>query len=416
MRPRKRATVFNWRRGGDSNPRWTCAHTTFPRLHHRPLGHPSSSFAVCLASGARGGTRTLTPSRATDFESAAAAITPLWPARGAGEGNRTLVASLEGWSSAIELRPLRKRTAHSIAYFLHVVQVPATFFFSRKIAFEVNSASARQPKLPGRNGCDAVGLALQAIGMGVLLPITGGNNRRVAPNSRNAQATMRCRRCLAPTATLRTTFTLRYSVLYHPVGAFCGRTWLREGAVGNAKFQRFGLAASPERYLMWSCSRCLTARVVPSCDWSRLASRLESPCFATGVALPRDWSRLASRPESPWLATGVALPCDRSRLAARPESPEQASKEVKIAVSARLSRPQEPSLSAYLQPVFLIRPQSRLRPFNCDAWVRFAILWICARFPAATRRRSNANARAPTRGMPGGGDARNALNGLAGGG
>ena len=30
-----------WRRGGDSNPRWTCAHTTFPRLHHRPLGHPS---------------------------------------------------------------------------------------------------------------------------------------------------------------------------------------------------------------------------------------------------------------------------------------------------------------------------------------------------------------------------------------
>ena len=28
------------------------------------------------------------------------------PAIGAGEGNRTLVASLEGWSSAIELRPL----------------------------------------------------------------------------------------------------------------------------------------------------------------------------------------------------------------------------------------------------------------------------------------------------------------------
>ena len=27
---------------------------------------------------------------------------------GAGEGNRTLVASLEGWSSAIELRPLTK--------------------------------------------------------------------------------------------------------------------------------------------------------------------------------------------------------------------------------------------------------------------------------------------------------------------
>ena len=27
------------------------------------------------------------------------------PGNGAGEGNRTLVASLEGWSSAIELRP-----------------------------------------------------------------------------------------------------------------------------------------------------------------------------------------------------------------------------------------------------------------------------------------------------------------------
>ena len=34
----------DWRRGGDSNPRWTCAHTTFPRLHHRPLGHPSSQL------------------------------------------------------------------------------------------------------------------------------------------------------------------------------------------------------------------------------------------------------------------------------------------------------------------------------------------------------------------------------------
>ena len=29
-----------------------------------------------------------------------------FPPHGAGEGNRTLVASLEGWSSAIELRPL----------------------------------------------------------------------------------------------------------------------------------------------------------------------------------------------------------------------------------------------------------------------------------------------------------------------
>ena len=59
-------------------------------------------------AGAGGGTRTLTHSRAADFESAASAISPLRQ-NGAGEGNRTLVASLEGWSSAIELRPLNKK-------------------------------------------------------------------------------------------------------------------------------------------------------------------------------------------------------------------------------------------------------------------------------------------------------------------
>ena len=60
-------------------------------------------------NGAGGGTRTLTHSRAADFESAASAISPLrQKTNGAGEGNRTLVASLEGWSSAIELRPLSK--------------------------------------------------------------------------------------------------------------------------------------------------------------------------------------------------------------------------------------------------------------------------------------------------------------------
>ena len=70
-----------------------------------------------ILSGAGGGTRTLTNSRAADFESAASAISPLrlkrdaphQPRTGAGEGNRTLVASLEGWSSAIELRPLNKK-------------------------------------------------------------------------------------------------------------------------------------------------------------------------------------------------------------------------------------------------------------------------------------------------------------------
>ena len=31
-------------RGWDSNPRWNCSHTTFPRLHLKPLGHLSLSI------------------------------------------------------------------------------------------------------------------------------------------------------------------------------------------------------------------------------------------------------------------------------------------------------------------------------------------------------------------------------------
>ena len=31
-------------RGRDSNPRWNCSHTTFPRLHLKPLGHLSALF------------------------------------------------------------------------------------------------------------------------------------------------------------------------------------------------------------------------------------------------------------------------------------------------------------------------------------------------------------------------------------
>ena len=46
----------------------------------------------------------------------------------------------------------------------------------------------------------------------------------------------------------------------------------RAGAVGKVKSQRFGLAASPDRHLAYSCSRCLTTRVVLFCDWSRLGS------------------------------------------------------------------------------------------------------------------------------------------------
>ena len=78
--------------------------------------HETIDF-IGFRGGAGGGTRTLTHSRAADFESAASAISPLRlkrdaphrPRTGAGEGNRTLVASLEGWSSAIELRPLNKK-------------------------------------------------------------------------------------------------------------------------------------------------------------------------------------------------------------------------------------------------------------------------------------------------------------------
>ena len=45
---------------------------------------------------------------------------PLWPGDlglcfGAGEGNRTLMTSLEGWGSAIELRPRGGRTRRSRA-------------------------------------------------------------------------------------------------------------------------------------------------------------------------------------------------------------------------------------------------------------------------------------------------------------
>lgn len=35
-------------RGGDSNPWWNCSHTTFPRLHLKPLGH--LSLPVCIDS------------------------------------------------------------------------------------------------------------------------------------------------------------------------------------------------------------------------------------------------------------------------------------------------------------------------------------------------------------------------------
>ena len=92
-----------WRRGGDSNPRWSCPHTTFPRLHHRPLGHLSSLKSLARTLVPEEG---LEPSRTHVRQILSLLRLPLRHSGiGAGEGNRTLVASLEGWSSAIELRP-----------------------------------------------------------------------------------------------------------------------------------------------------------------------------------------------------------------------------------------------------------------------------------------------------------------------
>ena len=59
-----------------------------------------------LRDGAGRGSRTLTSVKTADFESAAYAISPPRQYKiGAGEGNRTLVISLEGWGSTIELHP-----------------------------------------------------------------------------------------------------------------------------------------------------------------------------------------------------------------------------------------------------------------------------------------------------------------------
>ena len=99
-----------------------------PSTTRTPLQSISPSGQSVIRSlgedGARGGTRTRTHFRAADFESAAAAITPPWLSfpPGAGEGNRTLVASLEGWSSAIELRPLSERLVHSIPKIWYTLQ------------------------------------------------------------------------------------------------------------------------------------------------------------------------------------------------------------------------------------------------------------------------------------------------------
>src|SRR5207245_5653532 len=50
-------TEKRWRRGWDSNPRYSCPYTAFPVPHLRPLGHPSASLsgtpegAIKLAEG-----------------------------------------------------------------------------------------------------------------------------------------------------------------------------------------------------------------------------------------------------------------------------------------------------------------------------------------------------------------------------
>src|SRR3990172_10351044 len=42
-----------WRRGWDSNPRYSCPYTAFPVPHLRPLGHPSNASQSLHASTAR---------------------------------------------------------------------------------------------------------------------------------------------------------------------------------------------------------------------------------------------------------------------------------------------------------------------------------------------------------------------------
>ena len=67
---------------------------------------------------------------AADFESAVSAISP--PRRGAGEGNRTLVTSLEGWGSAIELHPRVGRNRLTEGPIIpHLPPSRATLFSSR---------------------------------------------------------------------------------------------------------------------------------------------------------------------------------------------------------------------------------------------------------------------------------------------
>ena len=42
--PSSTAKSKKWRRGWDSNPRYSCPYTAFPVPHLRPLGHPSTRF------------------------------------------------------------------------------------------------------------------------------------------------------------------------------------------------------------------------------------------------------------------------------------------------------------------------------------------------------------------------------------
>ncbi len=57
-----------WRRGRDSNPRWSYPHTRFPSVLLRPLGHLSQIFQI---TGGEEGIRTLGPrERSTVFETA----------------------------------------------------------------------------------------------------------------------------------------------------------------------------------------------------------------------------------------------------------------------------------------------------------------------------------------------------------
>jgi hypothetical protein len=76
---------------------------------------------------------------------------------GAGDGNRTHVTSLEGWSSTIELHPRRPR------------------YYSRGISCQCGGSDKKPPRYPFAKGPAQASLAFDAKG--------GANSKEIARNA-----------------------------------------------------------------------------------------------------------------------------------------------------------------------------------------------------------------------------------------